>query len=493
MTSSLRGQELDAKIVRSSGWIALSYGGRNALTLASMLILVRLLEPRDFGLVALAWAVVFALEQVQASGIHAALIYGRTRVRASFASALVYAPFAAVTLYGVGYLAAPLAARLLAEPALTDILRVLLALLFVRAAFLVPDAILERELDFRSKAKAELAGGFAQATASIGLAVGGLGVWSLVAGQLVGAGVATAILWFVVPWRPHIGDASFAALKTLMSYGKFVSAANIVNLANNTMDNLVIGRILGSAALGYYSIAYRLADFPNTVISYVVGRPMFAVYASVQGDIDAVRRGYVQNLQRVALTAVPVSIVVIVGAEVIVDALLGPRWSPAIAPLQVLGAFGLLKSLVGPAGEVLKGAGKPELAFALSVCHAGVALAALLVLVPRHGILGAAIAMLVAITVTATAAVVLVRRALVVGVREIGRALGPAVSCATTLALALAVLAAASSSLQPLAALTVLLVGGLCIYALSAFAFARGILKPLLLSLRGAGGSVSLR
>ena len=214
-------------------------------------------------------------------------------------------------------------------------------------------------MNFRTRAMGELSAGFVQLGVSVGLAVAGFGVWALVVGQLTASVAQSAILWALAPWRPNPRDASFHVLRELLRYGRFVSLGNILGLINRTLDNFVVGRVLGASALGVYSLAYRLGDFPTAVVGYAVGRVMFPAYSRLQDDLAAFRNAFVQNMERVALLALPTSVVMFVYAEPIVSVLLGHKWLGAVTPLRILAVYTVLRSFVSPTGAVFQGAGGP--------------------------------------------------------------------------------------------------------------------------------------
>jgi lipopolysaccharide exporter len=356
---------------------------------------------------------------------------------------------------------------------------VLAFLLVIRGLGTVPAALVEREIDFRTRARCELTGALVQAGVSIGLAATGFGVWSLVFGQLAGTGVQTALFWVVVPWKPQLRLASARELRELLRYGRFVSAGNIVNLANNTLDNVFIGRLLGASLLGLYTVAFRIADFPNTVIGHVVGRVMFPVYARLREDSERLKRAYLRNIERTAFFAVPISAGLAVAAEPLVLGLLGEKWAAAVTPLRILAIYGLLKTIFAPSGEVLKGIGKPHVGLAFGAAQLAVLAAALALLAPRFGLEGAAGAMLVAVATGGGAKFVASLRAVGAGGRETARALGAPAACASVVAATLAVLVPATDALTPVLALALLVAAGALAYLGAAAVFARSVVAPI--------------
>lgn len=477
-------RELDRRIVRGSGWVAVSYGLRSLLAMLSMLALVRLLEPKAFGLVALASIFVTVVDHLQSAGVRAALIYRRGDLKHAAASGMVFTAFTGVAAFAVIFAAAPLATSLLHAPGLTGVLQGLALMMPLRGLASAPGAILERELDFRSLAKSEVAAGVAQVGLSIGLAAAGAGVWSLVIGQVGATGIQTLLVWAFVPWRPRPWDAQWPLMRELLGYGRFVSLGNIVGLVNETVGNVIIGRLLGTKPLGYYAITFRLADFPTSVIGYVVGRVMLPAYASVQDDMERFRRAFVQNLQRVALLSLPVGVGLAVGAEPIVRALLGESWLPVVTPLRILAGYSIVRSFASCAGPPFQALGKPHLVPLFALPQTIVTIPALILLTPRWGVTGAAISMLAGFAASGIPALVWAIHLVELRAGEFVRALAPSIACSGVLALTLGALLWTESHLGPAATLAVLAAAGLVVYVCSTALIARSTVRPMVASLR---------
>jgi len=298
--------------------------------------------------------------------------------------------------------------------------------------------------------------------------------------------VQSGLAWVVAPLHPNPRKAELGVVRELIRYGRHVSATNILNIVNNTADNVVIGRVLGATMLGFYAVAFRLADFPNTVIAHIVGRVMFPVYSLLQNEIARFRRAFIQNLQRIAVLALPVSVTILICAEPLVLGLFGRKWEDAIGPLRILAAYGLVKSFTAPGGEVFKGAGRPELGVTTGALQIGILVPLLIVLVRSNGIEGAALAMLIGISVCGVLKLWLALRLLEGSVVELGRALAPSLLCSAVLCAALLLLMPATDQLGPAYRLLVLVFAGAAIYVLATLAFARSIVMPMWIGLRGA-------
>jgi lipopolysaccharide exporter len=487
----LNDADLDRRIVRGSAWVGLSYGGSHVASLLAVLVLARLLEPSAFGLVALAWAFMMVAAHLQGAGVSTALVYRRLPLEDAAGSAFVFSLASSLVLYAATFAAAPLAARAFDTPELTAVLRVLALALVLRGLGAAPYALLERRMDFRARGKCELIGALAQVAVSVSLAVAGAGVWSLVLGSLAAAAVQSTIGWLVAPFRPDPRRASAGVICDLVRYGRFVSGTNLVNLLTTTLDNLVVGRVLGPAALGLYSVAYRLADAPSTVMAHIAGGPMLAVFSLLQDDVARARRAFVHQLQRVALLALPASVVLAVAAEPVVLGLLGERWAGAVTALRILAVYGLVKSFTAPSGDVFNGSGRPQVAMAVGLVEVLLLLGALLVLVPRQGVQGAATAMLLTVTLCGTLKLALAMRMVALRAGELAAALAPCALCSLVLGASLLALLPAIETLPHVAALAVLAGSGAAVYAASTLLFARGVIRRNWTSLRGDRGRIS--
>jgi PST family polysaccharide transporter len=482
---SLGGHKLETRILRGTAWIGLGVGARQLFTWVSMLVLVRLLEPESFGVVALAFTVVSSLQYLRGSGIWAALVYRRQGIEEAAASAFAYLLVSSVVVYGVCFATAPWFARIFGVGDLQNVLRVLALLIVFAGLGIVPGAILERELRYTANAYCDLCGAGVQLVVAIGLAVAGAGVWSLVGGQLANAMVETVLLWWLTPWRPSLRRASWTSLKELFRYGRFAGAANVAIFLGGTLDTVTVGRMLGATATGFYSVAFRMGTISESVFNVLIIRAMFPAFALVRGDAEALRRTFVQHAQRMALLIVPVTVFMVLAAQPIVLTLLGAEWSSIVTPLRILAVFGLVRALSATAGTVFRGTGRPKLAMWFAVANVVLLVPALILLTGALDLNGTAIALVVCMTVTTIPALAITIRLVGVSAGDLMRTLRPSLCCSGALALSLGILLPVTSGARPIVSLLVLLIGGIGVYLASAAFFARHIVVPMWVDLRG--------
>src|SRR5581483_6400815 len=141
---------------------------------------------------------------------------------------------------------APYFTHIIGAPEATDVVRVMSVLLALRGLAAVPGAILERSLDYGSRAKADIGSVVIQFSIAIGTAAMGFGVWSLVAGSIAGTVTQTITYWILIPWRPNLREGNLKTLRELIRYGRFITINNLALLFSNTAQTAAVTRILGT-------------------------------------------------------------------------------------------------------------------------------------------------------------------------------------------------------------------------------------------------------
>jgi O-antigen/teichoic acid export membrane protein len=481
--------DLDTKIMRSSAWAVLGYGGAQGLSFLTMLVLARLLAPDDFGVAALALAILAIAQVAQESGLGAALIVHRGDLRRAAASVSVCSPLIACGLYVVCFAAAPVFAEVFDEPQLTSVLRVMALVLVLRGLTIMPLSLLQREMRFRSITVMEVCAGAAQAATAIGLGLSGAGVWSLVFAQ-VAFGLAQLVLaWCFTPLRPSPFEARRETLRGLMRFGRHVGIANLINYGNANSEGIVVGRVLGATALGYYTIASRHATMPVNVVGHILGRGMLPALSRVADNPVRFRRIWLENVQRLALFSAPAAIGLAFVAEPFVVTFLGDDWRPAIVPLQILALNGIVRTFSATAGEVFIALNKPKLRVYLESTYLALIVPGVAVGAHWGGIEGAAAAVVLVNVAFGIPLLAGMMRLLHVPAREFADAiLRPAAGWAL-LAGSLLVLHPMVNELSSALALVALVAVGATVYAVLVALFARSIVVTMWLSLRGARAS----
>ena len=255
---------------------------------AASILLAHLLTPHDFGLAGM--ALVFAGLGVAFGNLalSAALIQRPVLVEADRSTAFWTNAAAGLLLMILGIALSPLVADFFGQPAVEPLFAATSVSFLLWALSATQNALLVREMNFRSLEIRGIVAGFAGAAAAISLGFAGAGAWAIVVQGLVQAGSSLVLLWTLSPWRPTF-TYSRQSLRNLGSYsGKTLASQQLGYLVNN-VDNLLVGRYLGSVALGVYSVAYNVMYLPVSRISQPLQQVLFSAFANSRASRAGLR------------------------------------------------------------------------------------------------------------------------------------------------------------------------------------------------------------
>lgn len=353
---------LRQKAVSGLKWTAFAQVCRLGTQLLAMIVLANMLPPADFGLVAMATVVTGFANLFRDLGSAAAIIQ-KPDANPQLLDSLFWLNlgfgFGTALLLG---LVAPLVALGFSEPRLKEVLWLLLLIFPLTSIGAVHQALLERASRFRQLAIIESSAAIVGFFGAVLAAQAGWGAFSLVLQTLLAALVTSTGLWLVSRWRPHFNwDAS--EIRGVLGFGGNLVGFNIFNYLIRNMDNLFIGRLLGSTDLGYYSMAYRLMLWPLQNISSVVGRVLFPVFSRLQVDRGRLANAYVRATVAIALITAPMMFGFFVLREPFVMVFLGERWLPMAEVLAWLVPVGLLQSIGTTVGSLYLASGRTDVMF----------------------------------------------------------------------------------------------------------------------------------
>jgi PST family polysaccharide transporter len=343
--------QLSTKTASALKWSGVAQSVRLTLQLATTFTLARLLDPADFGLLGMATIVVGFVALFREFGTSPAVIQSM-RDDSLFLSTIFWLNAAtglciAAALFAV----APLIAAFYQEPRVTNVVRVLSFSLVISGFGGLQQALLERQLSFRTLAKVEMFSTLLGAVVSIVLAAAGFGVWSLVFQALTQTLVVVLLVWSVSTWRPGL-MFGWNVVRSVSGFGLNLTGFQVVNYTFRNIDNLLIGRYLGSNDLGIYNLAYRVMFFPLLTISDVIGRVMFPVYAHVQDDDARLRRYYLKAGGAIAFVSFPMMLGMMAVAGPFVSAVFGEKWTRVTVLLLILAPVGMVQSIGTTVGSI---------------------------------------------------------------------------------------------------------------------------------------------
>jgi PST family polysaccharide transporter len=322
-------------------WVATGTGATAVLRLLVLILLTRLLSPEDFGVVSAALIVIVFSLTFSQLGLGPALVQRPDNQPSHLSTAFFASTVFGLVAAGIVWLTAPLVAGFFRMPDLAPVIRVLAVMFPITGVSTVAENLLQRELRFRLLARADvLAYAVGYGLVGVTLAFVGWGVWALVTAHLVHGTFRAVIL--LGAERPKLRPRpTWVAFRELMDYGVGQSAGRIGVFLANQIDNLIVGRFLGAAALGLYSRAYQLMAVPTALLGDVLDRVLFPTMSRVQDDPRRLASAYLQGTAFVALVTLPAGIVAAVLAPELVLVAFGSKWAAMVPPFQVL-ALGMM-------------------------------------------------------------------------------------------------------------------------------------------------------
>lgn len=403
------GGSIRTRVLRSGVWVGLSEALLGVMGGLRSVALARLLSPEVFGLMGLANVAIRTVETLTRPGVMQALIarQGNFEDSGSTAFTLLVGRGALLTL--VLAAVAPWIAAFYEEDELESVLACLSLIFLLGGLSNINTIARQRELDFRQLTYIKQAASLISTIATIAIAFWYRSVWALVIGQLTSAATTVVCSYYFVEGRPTFRLNS-AVARQLLSYGKFITGSSIVLFVARELDSAVIGKLLGTRELGYYSLAAMVAFLPTGNVSKIASIIMMPAYSKLQSDPSAVRRAYCRVLAVVMLFVLPASVGLFVLAEPLIQVIFGDKWLPAAIPLQVLTLFGLLRALTSFSGFLFEGIGKPKAAFLLGLIRLLVIAPAIVPMIKFYGLLGAALTVTVGIAAQWLAGLVFLRK-----------------------------------------------------------------------------------
>jgi len=404
---------MPVEALRGIPWTLLTYAATRVVTLATTLVLARLLAPEDFGLFAMALLGMELLSVFSGLWLGAALIVRPDLGRRGEGTVLTLL-MAAGAVFALGLLAAtPFVAAFFDEPRLNRLVTVLAAVLVVSGVNWFYETLLQRELAFRRRFAAQMVRTVAFSVVALELALLGAEAWSLPVAYLCGHLAHAIALLTLTPYRVRPAFDREEA-RRIVRGGRGFLGQDLATFLSQNADYLAVGRILGPAQLGFYAMAYRQAELPHYAIAEPVGKVTFPAFAQMRHRGEDVRSAFLDVLRMIALVTCPAGVVLSAAAVPFTLALLGEEWLPMAAPLAVLGIWALMRPLQVTVGNLLNSLGRAHVYGRVSL----VALPPLVVATFAAAPLGtAAVAWVLVAHMTATCAVLVAAAARHAGVR----------------------------------------------------------------------------
>lgn len=345
-------QDLKVKAVRGGLSRLCAQGASLVLRVAALMILARLLAPKDFGLVGMVAAFSGVLALFRDFGLSAASIQ-HLAVSASQLSTLFWINLLVGALLTLLLMAmAPAIAAFYHQPQLVGVTLVLALGFLFNAAGVQHSALLQRQMRFTTLSVISVLSLIASAAIAIGGAEAGYGYWALAAMPLSASLVATVGFWLTARWIPGMPRRG-AGIRSMMHFGGALTLNGLIAYVAFNSDKIMIGRFWGASAIGIYGRAYQLINIPVDGLNSSVGEVAFAALSRVQNDPIRLRNYFLKGFSFILGLTLPVTIVCALFADDLVVVVLGPRWASAATIVRLFSPTIAILAIINPLGWLI--------------------------------------------------------------------------------------------------------------------------------------------
>jgi len=380
---------LSQRVVRGGLWMLGLRVANRGLGFVRILILARLLLPEDFGLIGIALLATNILDTFSATGFSSALIQRGQAGEELWDTTWLFSLVRGFLLGAIVFAAAPWVAEFFGRPDALWIIRAIGLTLLLRGLTNPSVVGYIKEMSFQRQFGYEIGITVVDAAVAIPLALIYRSVWALAMGGLAGQAAGVVLSWLIHPMRVRL-RFDRRAFRELYGFGRWITASNIFNFLLTQGDDILVGRLLGAPALGWYQMAYRVSNLPATEIASVISQVTFPAYAQLQESRARVGAAFLRVIRMSTLLSFPIGALVILLGPDFTRVILGPHWVPMISTMQILAIYGLIHSLGASCGPVFLGLGRANLTAKIQLVKLVIFAATVYPLTKTWGLLGTA-------------------------------------------------------------------------------------------------------
>jgi PST family polysaccharide transporter len=352
-------KNIKEKTIRGGAARFIGQALRSLLRLATIVVLARLLDPSDFGIVAMVTVVTGVFEIFATGGLSVASVQKPEISNAELSTLFWFNIAIGALLSLLCIAAAPVLSTFYSEPQ-TAVVMIAIAPTFVINATAVQHmALLQRHLRYVTLAAIEVGSEIVTGVVAIVMALAGFGYWAVVASVITGPLVLTIGAWMASGWLPGL-PRNVRDVYPMLRFGGTVTLNGLVVYVAYNLDKVLVGRLFGPAALGIYSRAYELINLPTRIINTSIGAVAFSSLARLQCEPARLKTYFLKGYALVVSITLPATIACAVFADDIILVTLGQNWTAAATIFRLLAPTILVFSIINPLGWLLLSIGMQE-------------------------------------------------------------------------------------------------------------------------------------
>ncbi len=387
-------ENLTSRVVKGSSWLFLFQIFDNILGVIRLIVLARLLNPQDFGLIGIATLVLQIIITFTQTGIQAMLIHKKDPEK-YLDTAWTYLLIRGIVLYAIIFFTAPILGAFFNSTIAPDIIKWMGLSLVIEGFINIGIILFQKNLTFGKQFLYQMAGNLLDFVVAITAAFIYNNYWAFVAGYLANSIIRLLLSYFLSDCRPSF-KLDFKQIREMNSYGKWIFGSSILTFLYSQADDILVGKLMGTVSLGYYQLAYRISNLPATQISYIISTVMFPAYSLMQGNKEKIASAYKSTLQVTAYLSFFMGSLIIALSHDFITLFLGRKWLPMETALQILTLWGLMRSIGTTTGALWQALGKPEIITKIQLFQTIVMFALIFPLTIWYGFVGTALSVVIA-------------------------------------------------------------------------------------------------
>jgi len=384
---------LKQTVIKSAGWAGLAsivIYGINAIT---KILLARFLFPEDFGLFAMAFFFISFLTMFIGFGIGDFLVVSKDKFEKNASVAFLLTTVIGVTLFLLSFFSAPLISSFFQNKELTLIIRVLSVMFVFDSVVVIFRAFLMRELHFFRKSMIEITSAIVYGGVVIALAYLGHGVWSIVFASVIQHFILLLLFVLLSPWKSLFSFTTITLKDaiSILKIGTQFFSGTFLAWTVTTIDNVIVGKRLGEAQLGYYSFGYNIANMPVTGFTHIFTGIFQSVYAKLSQEKQRLQKAYILSLRWTLLFVLPAAGGLFVLSDFFIQVVIGEKWLPMLPILLILALYSPMRCLSTLQAHLLEALGFPKKEAFFLLIEVVILLLLIYPLITFYGIIGAAL------------------------------------------------------------------------------------------------------
>ena len=390
---------LKSKAIKGSIYFAILNIFSKIIKVISSIFLARVLTPDDYGIIAIAMVIITGMNRLNQFGINVALIRRKklTNIVKSNGNSLKF--ITSLIIVALIFIISPYWASFYNNNAVENILKVMSLVFLIDAFVFIDKVVLTRDMNFKILSLSDAIGIFFGSILSLFLAYNDYGYWSIIYGMLLSAIIRVFIIKSNSKERLKF-EFDIKIARHLLSFGGWVFLGGFLFWGYTTIDNVVIGKLLGVATLGYYAVAYGWGTFAAENIQNIITKTLFPAYSVMAADPARIKNVFLKVAKVNSLIVIPVTFGLMSIADYFIMFVLGEKWWPAYEILLVLSIFGLLRALDSGSVSIFYAMNKPKYYVLLSAITFVLILLTIYPAINSFGVIGAGVSITFSIFVS---------------------------------------------------------------------------------------------